>query len=159
MSIAPVENKMEAKSSKHAEEKEIHDETDDVTNIVTNVIHEYDVIDDPPNDCQSTSTATNQIDEKDDNLINAPRNNLENEQNIGEQMVSSSSVSNRHRLSSSDRSNSIAETESTRPRCPAVNCKEKIVSCFLQLLFPLSIVLFHEIALALFFVSSLSGQL
>ena len=75
MSIAPVENKMETKSSKHAEEKEIHEETDDVTNIVTNVIHEYDVIDDPPNDCQSTSTATNQIDEKDDDLINAPRNN------------------------------------------------------------------------------------
>ena len=128
MPIAPVALKMEAKTSNYTEEQEINEEMDDAQHIVSNVIHEYDVIDDPPNSCQSKAVANVEIDEKNNHLSSAPRPIPQNEHTIGEQMLSSSSVSNRHRLSSSDRSNSITEAESTTPLCPKVNCKEKIVS-------------------------------
>ena len=127
---------MEAKTPNYAEENEINDDTDNASKIVSNVIHEYDVIDDPANVCQQKAPTSNEIDEKNKHHISAPRPIPQNEQNLSEQTQSSSSVSNRNRLSSSDRSNSIAETDSTAPHCPKVNCKEKIVSarCHLELM-------------------------
>ena len=125
---------MEANEISYSKDSDINDETDDATKIVSEVIHEYDVIDDPTSESHRKNNLQSETDLKNSHQvknISAPQeiphsqHSAISEQNYGE---SSSDVSNRNRLSSSDRSNSITESVANAVTCPKVNCKEKIVS-------------------------------
>ena len=119
---------MEANETNYSRDNDTNDDIDDATRIVSEVIHEYDVIDDQAKICQQKNDTQNETDDKNKHSIkniSAPQQTPPSEQNYGD---SSSDVSNRNRLSSSDRSNSITESLPNAVIYPKVNCKEKIVS-------------------------------
>ena len=116
---------MEGKEANHNQENDLNDDIDHAAKIVSKVIDEYDVIDDPSSDYTNKNDIERELDEhnKHENKISAPQPIPSLEPNS-----ISTCVSNRNRLSSSDRSSSLTETTPHTVDYPRVNCREKIVS-------------------------------
>ncbi|XP_060551260.1 uncharacterized protein LOC132712840 [Ruditapes philippinarum] len=88
-------------------------DTDKYSHIVSGVIHEYDVIE-------------NEADQDDNDF---PTNQQQSNEGNSNGNHAPAQISSRHRLSSSERSNTLTEEKIETVSCPKINCPEKIIFC------------------------------